>query len=363
MFLQFGTSRFLQAHADLIIAETMAAGAICVVQSSGQTATAGRLSHLADPSGYPVHIRGQQAGATIDRKVAVTSIGRALSTATEWAEVLEVGTSCDFILSNVSEAGYRPQVADATPAFDNAMSFVAKLTLLLGARYQAGGGRCTILPLELFPDNGTHLHALVRAQAEKWGFKDGVIDAIDGHIWVNSLVDRIVSEPLDPVGAVAEPYCLWAIEDRDGLDLPFANHPSVTLTNDLKRFEQLKLFLLNLSHTYMAEIWLSRSLAPDLLVKDFVGDAALFHELCDLVQTEVLPSFEHAGLGAAARAYFDVTLERFQNPFLCHRLADIAGGHASKVASRIGAFLDWADTQSVAQSAPRLREITKVYAK
>jgi tagaturonate reductase len=59
-------------------------------------------------------------------------------------------------------------------------------------------------------------------------------------VWVNSLVDRIVSQPLEPLGAVAEPYALWAIEDRAGLEPP-CSHPDVKLTNDLKRYERLKL--------------------------------------------------------------------------------------------------------------------------
>ncbi|MEB0151134.1 mannitol dehydrogenase family protein, partial [Pseudomonas sp. CCC2.2] len=38
--------------------------------------------------------------------------------------------------------------------------------------------------------------------------------------WANSFVDRIVSLALDPVGAVADPYALWAFERLEGLILP-----------------------------------------------------------------------------------------------------------------------------------------------
>ena len=101
------------------------------------------------------------------------------------------------------------------------------------------------------------------ADARRWVAEDCV--------WVNSLVDRIVSEPLEPLGAVAEPYALWAIEDQPGLGLP-CRHPDIVVTNDLKPYERLKLFILNLGHTYLAEIWAAGGGAPDLTVREAVAD-------------------------------------------------------------------------------------------
>ena len=56
--VQFGTSRFLQAHADLFIHEARAegqeAGPVTVVQTSGDAARAGRVAAFGSPGGYPV---------------------------------------------------------------------------------------------------------------------------------------------------------------------------------------------------------------------------------------------------------------------------------------------------------------------
>ena len=86
--VQFGTSRFLQAHVDLFIDEALArgraAGPVTVVQSSGDPARAARLAALADPAGYPVRIRGRENGAEVDRQQMVRSVRRTLSTATDW---------------------------------------------------------------------------------------------------------------------------------------------------------------------------------------------------------------------------------------------------------------------------------------
>ena len=75
-------------------------------------------------------------------------------------------------------------------------------------------------------------------------------------VWVNSLVDRIVSEAIQPVGAIAEPYALWAIERQAGMVLP-CEHEDIVVTDDLAHYERLKLLLLNLGHTMLVESWLN----------------------------------------------------------------------------------------------------------
>jgi tagaturonate reductase len=74
--IQFGTSRFLQAHADLFLSEGVPTMAVTVVQTSGDPARAGRLAALAAPDGYPVRVRGRQDGRVIDETRQVTSVKR-----------------------------------------------------------------------------------------------------------------------------------------------------------------------------------------------------------------------------------------------------------------------------------------------
>src|SRR6185437_8637446 len=114
-------------------------------------------------------------------------------------------------------------------------------------------------------------------------------------VWVNSLVDRIVSEPLEPLGAVAEPYALWAIGDQPGLELP-CRHSAIVVAADLKPYERLKLFILNLGHTYLAEIWKREGGAPTLMVREAVADPAMRAKLDGLYAEEVLPVFAAIGM-------------------------------------------------------------------
>jgi tagaturonate reductase len=173
---------------------------------------------------------------------------------------------------------------------------------------------------------------------------------------VNSLVDRIVSQPLEPAGAVAEPYAHWAIEDPPGLTLPCV-HPSVTVVPTLAEIETLKLFVLNLGHTVLADRWLRRQGALDVLVREVMEDADEVTYLRQLLQSEVRPAFVHAGQAEAFDTYVDTTFERFSNPFLDHKIADIAQNHSQKVARRIEAMLMWAKQQGDASPKPVLAEI------
>lgn len=358
--LQFGTSRFLQAHADLFISEAMASGQalgpVTVVQSSGDPARRARLEALAAPGGYPVRIEGLEAGVAVKREVRSISIMRTLTTEQDWPEIARVtAAEAEIILSNTGDAGWIARAADADPGFRQSMSYPAKLTQLLLARFKAGGRPIQVMPTELVARNGEQLRARVLALAPGLGsaFADWVAERV---VFVNSLVDRIVSEPLHPAGAVAEPYALWAIEDCLGLVLP-CRHTAVQVVASLDRIERQKLHILNLGHSYLVACWLERGGEGSPLVRDQMANPAVRADLEDLYDGEVLPVFAAAGYGDAARAYVATTLDRFANPYLAHRLPDIAQNHGEKVRRRIGALLDWSAKLGVATRQPRLSRV------
>lgn len=364
--LQFGTSRFLQAHADLFVSEAMAQGEalgpITVVQTTGNPESAARVAAMASGAGFPVRVRGLEGDAPVDRTVTVSSVTRALGTAADWPAVRRVAVDeAQVILSNTGEAGYALDPADAAealaPGAAAPRSFPAKLAVLLHARWQARpDAKLTMLPCELLPGNGRRLHEIVLGIARGWGTPAAFADYLGTRVvWGNSLVDRIVSEPIAPVGAVAEPYALWAIERQPGL-VPPCRHPAVLLTDDLAPFEQRKLHLLNLGHTMLAEHWLRHGAAPaDQTVLDAMRDAPTRDMLEAVWDAEVLPVFAAEGDGAAARHYVDEVRARFLNPFLAHRLADIAGNHAEKKRRRLQPIVDSARRLGLGLAQARLR--------
>jgi tagaturonate reductase len=347
--LQFGTSRFLLAHADLFISEAMdrdeALGPVTVVQTTGNPASARRIQALADGAAYPVRIRGLKDGKTIDEMRQGRAIARALFAGTDWPAIVSAGIVADVILSNTGDRGYDLDESDDVVRLSEPdrvpVSFPAKLLVLLYARWRARPGRpVSIFPCELVQRNGDKLKAIVLTIARNWKLSSDFLGYIEARChFANGLVDRIVSEPLEPVGAVAEPYALWAIEAQEGLVLP-CRHPSLVVTDNLDRYEHLKLHILNLGHSYLAERWLAGNRPAGETVREIMADPYVRRDLEAVWRDEVVPVFALEGMRNDALRYVDEVRERFLNPYLDHRLADIAGNHTEKKLRRIKPMLD-----------------------
>ncbi|MEA3389051.1 D-mannonate oxidoreductase [Sphingobium sp. CCH11-B1] len=367
MILQFGTSRFLQAHVDLFAWEAAQAGQdvpdIAIVQVSGDASRAGRLQAFNDSAGFPVIVRGLEQGVPVERRVQVCSVTRGLSASGDWAALCDLFVDrATHIVSNSGDTGYDIGDADRARNGDGPpRSFCGILLNLLHRRWMAGRPGVTLLPCELVAANGATLRKAVRGLAIAQGLETDFIAWLEATcLWVNTLVDRIVSAPLEPAGAVAEPYALWAIERQPALVMPFV-HPSVTVVNDLQRSERLKLHILNLGHSWLAEEWAQAGGDRAVTVLSMMQDEASADRLARLYADEVVPGFTAMGWGEHARDYVAMTLDRFANPYLEHRLSDIHAHHPAKVAKRIGAFVDWVDGSDCHLPMPHLRALAGRY--
>ena len=225
-------------------------------------------------------------------------------------------------------------IGDDVPA-----SFPAKLTKLLLARFRASGEPITLFPCELIPTNGVVLRDLCAGIARRSGLPEAFLAYLtEDCVWANSLVDRIVSEPLEPAGAVAEPYALWAIEKAPRLIMP-CRHAAIRPVDDLKVAERLKLFILNLGHTCLAERWLRDKRPAEETVLEILSDPGGSRPCSTRSTTRrCCRCFAAAGI-AEAPAYRLEVAERFRNPFLRHRLSEIAGNHMVKKERRIGGLI------------------------
>ncbi|TDY30119.1 mannitol dehydrogenase family protein [Janthinobacterium sp. 75] len=362
--LQFGTSRFLQAHADLFVSEAAsqgeALGNITIVQTTHSAQGAARVAAFRRGGGYPVLIRGWQDGAPVDEERRSHAVTQAWQAGSDWRQVRDAAQAACVIISNTGDTGYQLDEADHAGMLDGAAvpaSFPAKLLVLLHGRFLAGAAPISIFPCELVADNGKVLRQVVVTLARQWRVSPDAIAYLEtGCLWINSLVDRIVSEPIEPIGAVAEPYALWAIEAQEGMLLP-CRHPQLVVTGSLREYEQRKLFLLNLGHTYLAQLWMERGSPVGMTVREAMEDGGMRASLEAVWQEEVLPVFAAMGTphGDAALAYVAQVRERFGNPFLAHRLADIAQHHAGKIQRRMAPVAALAQQLCPALAQPRLR--------
>lgn len=360
--LQFGTSRFLQAHVDLFVSEALEAGNalgnITIVQTTGSAGSARRVAAFRQADGYPVIVRGCVAGAPCQREQRVTAVAHALQADQDWPQVVEAAVTAQVIVSNTGDRGYELSPSDSALLLETwcaPRSFPAKLLVLLHARYLRGAAPVTLMPCELIANNGSVLRDIVLDLARTWHMDSGFIHYL-AHtcVWVNSLVDRIVSEALEPVGAVAEPYALWAIEAQPGMVLP-CTHPNIVVTERLEPYERRKLLMLNLGHSFLAERWLRDGRPADETVLQAMADPVLRAELEAVWDEEVLPLFAALGEREMSRAYLAEVRDRFNNPYLAHRLADIAQNHEEKKRRRFVPALQLAAELGLDLQQKRLR--------
>jgi tagaturonate reductase len=362
--VQFGTSRFLQAHVDLFVHEARASGQdigpITIVQTTADVGRSTRVQAFRRASGFPVRIRGRRDGATIDETVEVQSVDQAFAAHEHWPQIVDhFANDAEIVVSNVGDRGY--ELADNDRRFDYRSnvapnSFPSKLLALLLARYNAGARPLLFLPCELRPSNGRELRGIVRNLAEdmhtSFVFRKWLQDHV---VFADTLVDRIVSEQIEPIGAITEPYALWAIRRSDFGEL--FEHPSIVMADDLAPFERLKLHILNLGHTVLAEEWLRRRRNSGQTVRQMLGDPVVSARLSTIYAEEVVPGFALHDMGDEAARYVQTTIERFENPFLNHRMSDIASNHHAKINMRIRGFVDWVRRKDHRFSMPHLTAI------
>jgi tagaturonate reductase len=338
--LQFGGGNFLRAFADLFIQEMNDTGApvgsVVVVQSTDSD----RARMLNSQQGcYHVVLRGLDEGKEIDQTVEVRSISRAIEARNQWDQVVEFARSADlrFIISNTTEAGLSLSNEDRRIGV-SPVSFPAKLLELLNTRFVAGCEGVTVLPCELVEKNGDRLLDLVLQQALLWGLSGELTHWLEQEvIWLNTLVDRIVSgrpdhHPLlmgDPLLSVAEPFALWVIEQGEEKDAVFS-HPAVKRVDDVAPFSLRKVRILNGAHIALVLKAVPKGIET---VREAVQDPAIGSWLKQLLFEEIVPTLED--VVDEPGEFAEKSLERFANPFLDHRLDDISLHREDKVRVRL----------------------------
>ena len=274
--LQFGTGALLRGLVDYFVDKAnnqgIFNGRVVVVKSTDK----GDTDSFKNQDGlFTICVRGIENGRQINQKTINASISRVLSAKQQWNEILKCAAQPDLkiIVSNTTEVGISlnpdDNILDSPP-----VSFPAKLLAFLHARYTALGNNkvsgMVIIPTELIPGNGNALRniCIELARINKLD-RDFIQWLSKKNDFCNSLVDRIVPGKLaeqerllveqetgyqDELMIMAEPYRLWAIETSDELTkerLSFSPaDEGIVVAPDINKFRELKLRLLNGSHTF-----------------------------------------------------------------------------------------------------------------
>jgi tagaturonate reductase len=347
--LQFGTGILLRGLIDYFIDEAnrqgIFNGRVVVIKSTDR----GGADEFQEQDGLFTHVvRGIDEGNTVDQTIINSSISRVLSAKSEWAEIMKCAVNPDIevILSNTTEVGIAFLDGDkvtATPP----TSFPGKLLAILQARYSAGLPGFVIVPTELIVDNAQKLKDILLELAKQNQLDSAFIKWIsEANHFCSSLVDRIVPGKLpetdktfdytDDLAILSEPYSLWAIEASNSKVnevLSFAKaNKGVVIAPDITKYRELKLRLLNGTHTLSSGIGV---LAGIETVKEGMKDEALSGFIETLMMQELAPAISGPSLLVdEARSYGQTVLDRFRNPFIHHKWLSITLQYSSKIKMR-----------------------------
>jgi fructuronate reductase len=357
--VHLGIGAFHRAHQAVYTEDAIAAGGgdwgICGVTQRSRSV----IEQLAPQDG--LYTLAQRDGA--GERLRVIGAVRELLWAQADADKLRnriAAPQTRIVTLTVTEKGYHhdpatnrlrldsPEIA-ADLADGGARTAVGQIVGGLAHRRETAGGPVTVLCCDNLPDNGDVLRTLVsdfaarRADAEA----DGLGDWIDAHVrFPSTMVDRITPATTDDdrariageLGArddgavVTEPFTQWVIEDDFAAGRPAWERAGAIMTGDVRPYEQMKLRMLNGSHSTLAYL---AQLAGDELVSDAIGEDTPFAAVVEsLMAHDVAPTLALPP-GFDLDAYRAELLARFANPALRHRTLQIAMDGSQKLPMRL----------------------------
>jgi tagaturonate reductase len=354
--LQFGTGVLLRGLPDYFIDKANKQGVFngrVVVIKSTDT---GSSSEFDKQDGlYTIYSKGIDNGIEVEEATICSAISRVLSAANEWQAILDVAKSPDLqaIISNTTEVGIqlvKEEITDQTPD-----SYPGKLLAILHERYTTFNGSpesgLVIIPTELIVDNGKKLEAIVIELAHLNNFEFEFIDWLENHnTFCNSLVDRIVpGKPAkelaaeleskrgytDDLNIMSETYSLWAIEGDEKVAsiLSFAKvDKGVVITPDIQLFRELKLRLLNGSHTLSCAV---AFLSGFNTVKEAMDDDKFLQFINGVAYDEIIQSIPYEIDPQIAKDFAGKVLDRFRNPHIRHEWLSISVQYSAKLKMRV----------------------------
>ncbi len=354
--LQFGTGVLLRALPDYYIDKANKKGVfngrVVVVKSTsnGDTKDFENQDCL-----FTVCEKGIANGNIVEKYIINASISRVLSASAEWEKILECACSKDMriVISNTTEVGIQLLENDDVNQ-QPPVSFPGKLLAFLHKRYQVFNGSpesgMVIIPTELIVDNGKKLHDIVLILAKQNGLDDAFIHWLQKHnAFCSSLVDRIVpGKPnAEELGTIAEKfgytdelYCdsevfsLWAIEGDEKIKeaLSFAQcDENVVIQPDINLFRELKLRLLNATHTFNCGL---AFLSDFNLTRDAMQDESYSAYAKQLMNFEIATSIPCEIDGEIKSDFSYKVYERFCNPYINHQWISITAQYTSKMKMR-----------------------------
>ena len=348
--LQYGEGNFLRSFVDLYFETLNREGGEWAVEIVKPIPFGSLDAFARQENRYHVILRGVKDGNAAETVYPVSVVEQAISPFDDFPAyaALAADPALAVIVSNTTEAGICYHEGDSFDGFAE-ITYPAKLTKFLYARFRAGLPGVYLLPVELIENNADELFRCVEKYIDLWQLPEAFREwNRTENFYCNTLVDRIVSgfprdeafrERLwklvgerDDLLSVAEPFGLWVIENKGKIaDLLPAGHHNIDiiLTDDIAYYKKRKVRVLNGSHTNLVAAGL---LSGAETVYDCMTNETLYRFFRASLE-EIVP-FVSSDRSMTERFAADVE-ERFRNPYLNHQLTSIALNSISKWRARV----------------------------
>ena len=348
--LQYGEGNFLRSFVDLYFETLNREGGEWAVEIVKPIPFGSLDAFARQENRYHVILRGVKDGNAAETVYPVSVVEQAISPFDDFPAyaALAADPALAVIVSNTTEAGICYHEGDSFDGFAE-ITYPAKLTKFLYARFRAGLPGVYLLPVELIENNADELFRCVEKYIDLWQLPEAFREwNRTENFYCNTLVDRIVSgfprdEALrerlwklvgerDDLLSVAEPFGLWVIENKGKIaDLLPAGHHNIDiiLTDDIAYYKKRKVRVLNGSHTNLVAAGL---LSGAETVYDCMTNETLYNFFRASLE-EIVP-FVSSDRSMTERFAADVE-ERFRNPYLNHQLTSIALNSISKWRARV----------------------------
>ncbi|WP_312686209.1 fructuronate reductase [Kosakonia sp.] len=228
-------------------------------------------------------------------------------------------------------------------------SAVGVIVEALARRKAAGLPAFTVMSCDNMPENGHITRNVVCAYAR--AVNADLADWIEANVtFPSTMVDRIVpavtAETLekiaqltgvrDPAGVACEPFRQWVIEDNFVAGRPAWEKAGAELVADVIPFEEMKLRMLNGSHSFLAYLGY---LAGYQHINECMEDENYRRAAHALMLKEQAPTLQVKGVDLAH--YADLLIARYSNTALRHRTWQIAMDGSQKLPQRMLDSVRW----------------------
>lgn len=286
------------------------------------------------------------------RMVWIDCIQDALSLTEDFTQLVKQFTSpkTSIVTLTVTEKGYclgsdgkldlqHPGIVSDLRSSGSAQTAIGFIARCLADRKE----KLTIISCDNLRSNGEKLRDAVMAFMNAAGVPTEWARA--NVTFPNTMVDRIVPALLPEKVAelekqhdlksselvATETFSQWVIEDKFSGPRPSWERVGVQFVDDVRPYEEMKLRLLNASHSFLAYAGINRGFT---FVHEAIADESLHQQVMNMLETEVVPLLEIPG-DFDVTSYIGQLMQRFRNDKLPHQLKQIAMDGSQKMPQRI----------------------------